>query len=64
MANEEQLSILRQGVEVWNEWREENPNVKINLSNADLSRINLSKVDPKGVSAKFKFAHFVGPAYI
>ena len=64
MANEEQLSILRQGVEVWNEWREENPNVKINLSNADLSRINLSKVDPKGASAKFKFAHFVGPAYI
>ncbi len=22
MANEEQLAILKQGVEVWNEWRE------------------------------------------
>jgi hypothetical protein len=23
MAHEEQLSILKQGVEVWNKWREE-----------------------------------------
>ena len=27
MANEEQLSILKQGVDVWNKWREENPDV-------------------------------------
>ena len=31
MANEEQLSILKQGVEVWNKWRKENPNVRIDL---------------------------------
>lgn len=31
MANKEQLAILKQGVAVWNKWREENPDVKINL---------------------------------
>jgi hypothetical protein len=36
MANEEQLSILKQGVEVWNKWREENPNAEIDLSEVDL----------------------------
>ncbi len=25
MANEEQLKILKQGVEVWNAWRKKNP---------------------------------------
>ena len=25
MANELQLAILKQGVEVWNDWREQNP---------------------------------------
>jgi len=28
MANEEHLEILDQGVEVWNKWRKENPDVK------------------------------------
>ena len=48
MANEEQLAILRQGVEVWNEWRKENPNNDIDLSwaklrNSDLGGANLSE---------------------
>ena len=25
MADEEQVALLKQGVEVWNKWREENP---------------------------------------
>ena len=29
MANQEQLSILKQGVDVWNKWREENPHTII-----------------------------------
>ena len=44
MANEEQLSILKQGVHVWNEWREENLDVEIDLSEADLNGADLRKV--------------------
>ena len=43
MANQEQLRTLKkEGVEVWNLWREDNPNVKIDLSGANLSGSNLS----------------------
>jgi len=45
MANQEQLEILKQGVRVWNKWREENPNVEIDLSKADLHEAHLVKVD-------------------
>jgi uncharacterized protein YjbI with pentapeptide repeats len=45
MANEEQLSILRQGVNVWNKWREEHPNVEIDLSKASLYEAKLSEVN-------------------
>jgi hypothetical protein len=38
MANQEQLSILNQGVEVWNNWRKENPNAEIDLSKTSLKR--------------------------
>ena len=41
MANEEQLKVLRQGVGIWNKWREENRNVHIDLNEADLSKSNL-----------------------
>jgi uncharacterized protein YjbI with pentapeptide repeats len=36
MADEEQLKILMQGVEAWNRWREENPEVRPDLSGMDL----------------------------
>ena len=45
MANEEQLSILRQGVDAWNKWRAENPNVEINLRKADLREMNLLRAN-------------------
>lgn len=45
MANEEQLAILHQGVEAWNKWREENPDEKIDLSEADLGESKLSGVN-------------------
>jgi hypothetical protein len=38
MANPEHLKILKQGVEVWNKWREENKNTLPDLSEADISR--------------------------
>jgi hypothetical protein len=45
MANEEHLEILKQGVEVWNRWREENPDVRPDLSLADLRWADLSEAD-------------------
>jgi hypothetical protein len=41
MANEEQLEILKKGVNVWNEWREQNPKIAVDLRSADLQRLNL-----------------------
>jgi hypothetical protein len=42
MANEEDLVILRQGVEAWNAWRWEHVDVRPDLSWADLSEVNLT----------------------
>jgi hypothetical protein len=53
MANEEYLAILRQGVEVWNRWREENPDIRVNLSEADLRGADLSR-------ARLNRANFFG----
>ncbi len=41
MANQEQLEIIKQGVEFWNTWRVKHPDVKINLTKANLSEANL-----------------------
>lgn len=50
MANPEHLKILKQGVEVWNEWRNKNSNIlpnleDANLHKADLYRVNLSQAN-------------------
>ncbi|MEA5567789.1 pentapeptide repeat-containing protein [Anabaena sp. UHCC 0399] len=45
MANDEHLAILRQGVEVWNEWRKENPLIKPDLIEANFNRANLYRAD-------------------
>jgi uncharacterized protein YjbI with pentapeptide repeats len=50
MANEEQLAILKQGVNVWNKWRAKNLGFQVdlfgaNLSTADLREANLWKAD-------------------
>jgi hypothetical protein len=45
MANQEQLDMLKQGVEIWNEWREKNPDVQIDLSEANLTQANLSRAN-------------------
>jgi hypothetical protein len=45
MANEEHLKILKQGVDAWNQWREQNPEVIPDLSGANFSRANLIDVD-------------------
>jgi hypothetical protein len=32
MANEEQIHIIKQGKDVWNEWRSKNPTAQLDLS--------------------------------
>ncbi|MBE9201414.1 MULTISPECIES: pentapeptide repeat-containing protein [unclassified Nodularia (in: cyanobacteria)] len=50
MANEQHLAILKQGVEVWNEWKRKNTNVKADLSNANLSEADLFEFDLSGAN--------------
>ncbi len=56
MTNQEQLDILKKGAKSWNTWREENPKIEIDLSEAfrsgswrdnefDLSEFNLSNAN-------------------
>ncbi len=45
MANQEQLSILKQGVKVWNKWRTKNRQIKIDLQRADLRNTDLRRVN-------------------
>ena len=46
MANQEQLKIiLEEGVEAWNNWRQENQDIKPNLRGANLKGANLSGAD-------------------
>jgi uncharacterized protein YjbI with pentapeptide repeats len=48
VANEEHLLILRQGPDVWNKWREQNPETTPNLLSADLSEEYLSGANLSG----------------
>jgi hypothetical protein len=45
MANPEHLAILKQGVDGWNQWRNQNRHIIPDLSGADLSEAFLSGVD-------------------
>jgi hypothetical protein len=54
MANPEHVEVVKQGVEAIRQWQEENPEVRLNLREADLSGASLSKVElhgaiPRGV---------------
>jgi hypothetical protein len=43
VANPEHLEILKQGVEVWNQWRKKKPNIETDLREAILQGVNLHK---------------------
>lgn len=45
IANKKQLDILDQGVDAWNKWREENPDVEIDLCGANLVLRKLDGID-------------------
>ncbi len=44
MANKEQLDILKQGVKVWNQWRQESPEIQPDLTGAFLNHAHLNGV--------------------
>lgn len=48
MANEEQLAILRQGVDKWNAWRKEHPQVTPDLRGVDLHGVHLRSANLLG----------------
>jgi hypothetical protein len=50
MANEEHVAILLRGVEGWNQWRKENPDVLPELTDADLKFANLHVANLSGAS--------------
>jgi hypothetical protein len=71
MANPEHLKILKQGVEVWNHWKRENPNTDLSgstllmyvFNGVDFSGTNLSEVDfsySEFVNANLAFADLRG----
>jgi hypothetical protein len=45
MANDEHVALLKKGVTVWNAWREGNPDIRPDLSDANLSHADLSQAD-------------------
>ena len=45
MANLKHLDILKQGIEIWNAWREKHPEVQPDLSHTDLSHAKLSGIN-------------------
>mgnify|MGYP001168780252 CR=1 FL=1 len=52
MANQKQLEIIKQDVEVWNAWRHKHSDIEIDLTDADLTDVDLerayrSTVDPR-----------------
>ena len=45
MANQQQVKILLQGVDTWNQWRQKYPKIKVDLSGANLSNADLNNAD-------------------
>ncbi len=68
MANQFHLDTLRQGVKVWNRWREQNPEISPDLSRADLAGMVLPGANLAGVNLQaanlretvFENANFLG----
>jgi uncharacterized protein YjbI with pentapeptide repeats len=45
MANDEHVAMLKKGVEAWNAWRDNNPNIRPDLTGADLTGANLDRAN-------------------
>lgn len=57
MANPEHVEILKEGVDVWNDWREENPKIKPDLSGRTIKSMDLNGIDLS--LAKLRMTNFV-----
>lgn len=63
MANEQHVEMIKKGPEAWNQWREENPDEAIDLSEADLRGLALAKVNLNGANlklTKLQFSNLAG----
>jgi hypothetical protein len=58
MANDDHIAQLMKGVDAWNAWRDENPDILPDLSEANLSGANLGRADLIG--ADFAGANLKG----
>ena len=52
MSNAEHLQSIKKGVDSWNEWREQNPDIVPDLSKADLRGLNLQNINLKNANLK------------
>ena len=59
MANDEHIALLKKGVEAWNAWRQENPDIYPDLSEANFSGANFSEANFS--EANFSEANFRHP---
>src|SRR5215472_19266063 len=61
MANQEHLDILKQGVEVWNTWRQDHPELQPDLCHEDLHELHLEGANLKETNfegANLQNTHF------
>lgn len=57
MPNSEHLEIVQQGVRTWNAWREDNPAIRPDLSEADLNGAALWGIDFSGANLRRSIFH-------
>ena len=53
-GNPEHLAKLKEGIEAWNAWRSENPDIKPNLNGATLKNANLERKDYDSFKGAFR----------
>ncbi len=66
MANEEHLKLIKNGIDNWNEWRQKNPELKPDLTLADLRGSKLQKINLNNSNlkeCKLQFSNLSG-AYL
>src|SRR5262245_55785576 len=52
MANDEHVAMLMKAVDAWNEWRDENPDIRLDLGAANLRAANLNGGGPRPGDAR------------